>query len=307
MAEKDAVVVDLHEGPSAQSLVGLPDLPEGAPVAASPKAPPAGPPAAKSASAPTRSPKTPAGAGAPPTFASAPSASAKPAWKGKVELGYQQQSGRRDSVSLSARADVERTSGPNSLKGSGRQLYGKQNDKVNSDRRDASVRWRRDFGVRWFAQSLTSYADDKVKLINWNVEQNAGLGYKVLGSKAHVLNLGLGATAQQRDAPGFANDAIMLGEFFEDYTFKVNSRLTLTQDANVLYSPDGRGVVTTSTLATNQANPENYRLRFNSAVQGRVTERVSINLRYEFEFDSSIADPDARRDQRVTSSLGYAF
>ena len=52
---------------------------------------------------------------------------------------------------------------------------------------------------------------------------------------------------------------------------------------------------------------QNYRVRFNSTLQGRVTDRISMNLRFEYEFDNTIADRDAKSDQRISSSLGYAF
>ena len=51
----------------------------------------------------------------------------------------------------------------------------------------------------------------------------------------------------------------------------------------------------------------NYRVTFNSVLRGRVTDSVTVNLRYEYELDNAIADRDARVDQRVTTSLGYIF
>ena len=48
-------------------------------------------------------------------------------------------------------------------------------------------------------------------------------------------------------------------------------------------------------------------MRFNSTLQGKVTERVSVNLRFEYELDNAIQIEDARETQRLTSSIGYAF
>ena len=52
---------------------------------------------------------------------------------------------------------------------------------------------------------------------------------------------------------------------------------------------------------------QNYKLQFDAALQGRFTDRLSLNLRFEHEFDNSVVKQDARTDQRITSSLGYAF
>jgi hypothetical protein len=38
-----------------------------------------------------------------------------------------------------------------------------------------------------------------------------------------------------------------------------------------------------------------------------VTTKLSVNLRFEYEFDNAIANRNARTDQRISSSLGYAF
>jgi putative salt-induced outer membrane protein YdiY len=52
---------------------------------------------------------------------------------------------------------------------------------------------------------------------------------------------------------------------------------------------------------------ENYKVRFNSSLQGKLSERISLNLRYEYEYDNAILDKNGRTDRRVTSSLGYSF
>ena len=52
---------------------------------------------------------------------------------------------------------------------------------------------------------------------------------------------------------------------------------------------------------------ENYKVRFNSTLQGKLSERISINLRYEYEYDNAILDENGRTDKRVTSSVGYSF
>ncbi|MCB1103627.1 MAG: DUF481 domain-containing protein [Cephaloticoccus sp.] len=52
---------------------------------------------------------------------------------------------------------------------------------------------------------------------------------------------------------------------------------------------------------------DNYKVRFNSTLQGKMSERISLNLRYEFEYDNAVLNKEARSDQRITSSVGYAF
>jgi putative salt-induced outer membrane protein YdiY len=51
----------------------------------------------------------------------------------------------------------------------------------------------------------------------------------------------------------------------------------------------------------------NYRLRFNAALQSKVTKQMSVNLRYEYDYDRSIAESELRADSRLTTSLGYSW
>jgi len=285
--ETDAKVVDVPDTP-VESLVGLPPAKSSTSAKKPASETASGASTAATASSPSASPSKTAG--------NAP----KARWKGKLEFGYQQQSGRKDSINGSLRVDAESNiKTANLFKATGRALYGRQNEQTNSERYEASFRWRHEFGERLFTQTLSSYLADRVKRIDHSYEQNVGLGYRFLQHDRHVLNAGLGGTGQYREALGVTEDLIYLSEFFQDYSYKINGRLSFVQESGALYStkPVFRG-----------AEPaENYRIRFNTALQGRVSERVSLNLRYEYEYDNTIANPTLRADKRITSSIGYAL
>ncbi|MGC4073336.1 MAG: DUF481 domain-containing protein [Nibricoccus sp.] len=282
----DAKVVNVPDTP-VESLVGLPPAQSPAPTTA------AAPPSDSTAKVAAASALSTA-----PAQATGPAP--KPKWKGKIEFGYQQQSGRRDIVTGSLRIDAESAVKTDNLfKASSRVIYGRQNDQTNSERYEASFRWRHELSDRTFTQTLTSYYIDRVKHIDHNFEQNAGLGYRFIKTGRHLLNAGLGGTGQYRETLGVPENWIYLSEFFQDYSYKISGRLSFIQDSGVLYS--------TKPIFHGKEPAENYRIRFNTALQGRVTERVSLNLRYEYEYDNSVANPALRADQRVTSSIGYAL
>jgi len=258
-------------------------------------------------------------AGLPPTIqqvnlrdaeSTRPAAKAKRTpWKGKFEFGFQNQGGRRDALNYSLRAELERKSERNQYRFSARYLYGESNQIVSSDRHDASFRWRHEISDRVFGQTVTSYSSDRITDVDLNAEQNAGFGYEVFQNEKQTGSLGAGLTAQYRKAAGADPGTTYLGEVFQDYTFKVNGRLTLLQNLNLLYSPEGRTrtLVNAATSSLYRDEAENYKLRFNSTLQGKLSERISINLRYEYEYDNAILDENGRTDRRVTSSVGYSF
>jgi len=305
--ETDASVIESVEVP-VESLTGLPPAngPTGtrakpAPTVAKPsKVPaPAPPPAVAAKPGPASAPPKPA-TGASPKVGR---------WKAKLELGFQQQSGRQDGLNTSLRADAERERGKNQLKSNVRFLYTELNDRISTDRADASVRWRHQLSQRVFAQSVTSFLTDNVKQIDQNYEQNAGFGYALVKRDRHVVNVGGGFTGQFRQAVNINQGFAFLGEVFEDYTYKINGRLTFIQDLLAQYSPvtEDQYILRNGTFVATTGEVQNYRIRFNSTLQGKVTERISMNLRFEYDFDNTIPDRDAKVDQRISSSLGYAF
>lgn len=273
--EKEAVVVEAPETP-VESLVGIP--PEKS-------SPPAKSPSASKRTAAAKPKKNP--------------------WRGQLEFGFQQQDGRNDVEQLSLRGEAEKKAAKDVFRIEGKALYNRQNQKTTADRYDAAFRYRHDLSDRLFGQSRTSYSKDRVKLVYDNVEENVGLGYRFIDGSRHIANVGSGLTAQYRDAEGFANSTAYLFEFFQDYTYKLTGRITLVQDSNLAYAPQTQQRVTVAGGPADEA--ANYRLRYNTALRGKVSERVSLNLRFEYEFDNAIADPRAKVSQRVTSSVGYGF
>lgn len=270
-------------------------------------------PAAAARSSATKSPasKTSAPATLAKTPAAAPQAAApaKERWKGKVELGSVQQTGRTETLSYNLRAEAEKNVRRHTLRATGRMLYAEQNDKPSADRQDAAFRWRYQLSKRIFAQAQTIYYSDEIIQIQTNFEQNIGLGYRLIDQRRHVLNLGGGITAQYREWDAGTNGWAPYAEVFEDYTFKINDRISFNQDAVAQYSPSDRAFNIPNRSAPKLVDPEeqNYKVRFNSTLQGKVTERISVNLRFEYELDNAIQVEDARETQRLTSSIGYAF
>jgi len=221
-------------------------------------------------------------------------------WSGQIELALFSQTGRSKNQNSSLRFEASRVSRLNNYRLRSRYLYGKNADRVANDRINADLRWRRELSPRMFAQSQTSYLRDRVAQIAFNAEQNLSLGYQFFKNERHDLNVGGGATALYRDVTGPSQSSLYLAETFQDYTYKLNHRFTITEGLNLLYSPDGR-------VVGSSADNSHYKIRFNSALQGKMTERIALTLRFEYEYDNSIVVKEARTDQRITSSIGYSF
>jgi putative salt-induced outer membrane protein YdiY len=230
-------------------------------------------------------------------------------FKGSFEFGLNDQTGRQSSINLALRADAEYTRKANAYKLSWRYLYGRADGSIQSDHRDTTFRWRRQLNKDFFFQIEDSYANDRVKGIDLNLEQSAGLGYNAIKSEKQVFIVGMGSTAQYREIYGTESGTVALADLFEEYSYKISSRLNLKQDSSAQYSPVNR---TNYTLVNGHLTPTdseatNYRVRFNVSLQGKFTDHISLNLRYEYEYDNTITETGLRADQRITSSIGYTY
>lgn len=226
-------------------------------------------------------------------------------WKGQVELGYVQQSGAKDKEDISVRLQVEGREGSSTYRGTARLLQSEADGRTVTNRREADFRWRYDINKRLFAQALTTYESDEVRKMDLSVEQQIGGGYRLVDNPRHKVNVGLGAVVQYLERAGTDEQTALLGSFFQDYAYQWNSRVKLVQESSLMVSDTG--TLNMKSALTSAPVEGSYRMRFNTGVQSKVTDRMSLNVRFEYDYDRSILDSELRADQRLTTSLGYIW
>ncbi|RKX33922.1 MAG: hypothetical protein DRP71_08780 [Verrucomicrobia bacterium] len=215
----------------------------------------------------------------------------KPAWKKNIEFGFTMQSGRRDKMDISGRFSANRSVKQDQYRLRARYLYGETSFEKSTDQFETSFRWRRDMNPRMFTQALTYYETDDIKHINHDLSQGIGVGRKIYNLDTFSFSLGGGATARYRDENGDPPRMNYMVDAFQDIDYKINSIFKVVQDANILIEPQ---------------DPDNYTLRLNAALIGKITETVTMSMRYEYEFDSSLTLSN-QFNQRIITSLGYLF
>lgn len=258
-------------------------------------------------------------AAASPTAGTPPSASpVKPArdqaaaaarWKTTVESGLVLQSGRTDRSDVNLRAESTFERRRNSFRAVARYLYAKTDGTLSSDRTEAAFRWRRELSKHWFGQSNSTYYASRIKGIDHNVEQNLGLGYRLLKTERTTLSVGGGATGQYREIGDADTGHSLFGEVFQDFTIKLSPRLELGQDFTAQYSPSGRGIriLPSGSVQIIDTEVTNYKHTLHAYLRGKFTDTLSLSLRYEYEFDNTYVSESEKADQRITTSLGYSF
>jgi putative salt-induced outer membrane protein YdiY len=229
-----------------------------------------------------------------------------PKWKRQVDVGYAQQAGSRDKQDISVRMQMDGKRGENTYRATARLLQTEADNRTVTDRREADFRWRYDINKRLFTQALTTYVEDGVRKIDLSLEQQLGGGYRIVDGERHKANVGLGAVAQYLDRINTEAQTALLGSLFQDYAFEMSNRLKLTQESSFMYSDTGALTTRAGTMVSTRT-AGSYRLKFNTGVQSKVTDRMSLNVRFEYDYDRSILDSELRADQRLTTSLGYIW
>lgn len=226
-------------------------------------------------------------------------------WKSQLELGYVQQSGARDKEDISVRLQVDGKEKANTYRGTARLLQSEADGKTVTNRREADFRWRYDINKRLFAQALTTYESDEVRQLDLGIEQQIGGGYRLVDNPRHKVNVGLGAVVQYLERANTEEQTALLGAFFQDYAYQWNSRVKLVQESSLMISDTG--TLNVKSALTSAPVEGSYRMRFNTGVQSKVTDRMSLNVRFEYDYDRSVLDHELRADQRLTTSLGYIW
>jgi len=231
-------------------------------------------------------------------------------WKGKLELGYSEQTALGiHAVNLSVRAEETKTVKENEYLAKTRILYSNSAQIATAEQADASFRWRHTLSPLLFSQSESSFNKDRIQLINYRFEQNVGLGFKVLEDPRKAVNVVFGITGENLRATGVEGGFSYLGKASEDFSYKFNSRIKFTQDASIEYSPlmqNHNGLIPSLTQQVSTSIAEyNYKILTN--LESKITNTLSYNLRFEYEYNNATLDPAARTEQKFVSALSYGF
>ena len=236
-------------------------------------------------------------------------ATAKPNRKTTIESGFTMQSGRKDRTDVNLRAESTYQRRRNTFRTQAKYLYSKSNGAVTTDRTEAAFRWRRELDAHWFSQTNTSYLSSKIKGIDHSIEQNIGLGYRLIKTERTQASIGAGVTGQYRQIADVETGHSLFGEIFQDFAIKLTPRLDLGEDFTVMYSPTSHGIRIRSdgTVQVIDDTVANYKHTLNAYLRGKLTDTLSLALRYEYEFDNTYVSESEKSDQRITTTLGYTF
>lgn len=238
----------------------------------------------------------PAAPAAAPVNAAIPAAAPEPRakWRRSLEAGYTYQStGNLVSThSTYVRAEITRETKTGLAGLEGRYLYGEQNSVRNTDKAEAAFRIREKIKDRLNVRNSFSYSYDNLKDLSNQFEEVLGLSYEVFNTPKLRYAIGPGIAVQYSE-PALGQDGFKyLGDVSHEFKWQIVPRVSISNISSVLFRPD---------------QLEDHRFRSNSVLSGQITESVSVNLRYEYEYEAIRPVASGRSDNRVFTTLGYVF
>lgn len=296
IAKRETVVVT--NAPAAAPPVAATPPSTNAPVAAKPQT--------ASTNAPTPTPTPPLPTPPPAVVAATPPPPApKPAkpkvkhWKLNAQLGVDLAYGARDRENYYglAKLTYERPYESNPKKFFRNVLetrvdYGETENVRSANKWDTSNKTDADIGNKLFVYNLVRIGYDEIRKIDLYYEAGPGVGYHLITATNFVMNTELGLTyqAQDREAPSPDTENVYF-RLAEDFTWKVNKTMTLTEKLEVFPQFDFRS----------------FRARFESTLSFPLWNRFSFNITVLDLYDSEPARNVDNNELQVRSSLGVTF
>jgi putative salt-induced outer membrane protein YdiY len=226
-----------------------------------------------------------------------------------LEFGYSRQSGVTTQQNVSLRGQLDGKSGPDTFRGTAQLLESEVAGVTQADRLDADFRWRHELSKQVFVQSLTTGFTDALRGIDFSLEEQLGAGWKILAAKQQTADLGLGVAVRRQDQSVAGGTTGLLGTVFQDFAHTWTGGLRFSQESSLALATDQPLAAAPSPLGSTPvpAAGGNYRVRFNAALNGKMPGHTTYTVRYDYNFDRSVFDPNLRSDQRLTTSLGYVW
>ena len=160
------------------------------------------------------------------------------------------------------------------------------------DRKRGLYRFRYNFADRFYWQAATRYRSEVTIGINHEVDQTTGVGYTFVDTRRWKGSATPSLGVQYRDVRERDTELVAILSLFQDLEYTFNSRTRIRETFSIdVYPKDNYAV---------SAN-------FATVLENELSDRLRLNLRYEFTYNG-LARPGVTRDQQVISmSLATTF
>ena len=171
--------------------------------------------------------------------------------------------------------------------------YAKQDKTISENDWGMSARYRYKLQKRSdFFETLLTHDVDQLFEPQFRTTSSVGFGIKPFKQENFSLDTVFGGALERLDRRDSDPSSSFKLNFNENLKWSFNKQLSLKQSLRFYLNPD---------------EDLDFNFRFESGLDALIVGAFNLGLSYRLDYDSSIADKDARQKSRVITSVGIKF
>lgn len=220
-------------------------------------------------------------------------------WHGRGQIGAFQSTGNSHDIGVSLALDLQRHGIDWQHKLTATIDYQRSAGTTSRERYLFAYEPRYNINPDLFSYGLAQYERDRIQGFGARYSLSGGLGYNVIASPDLKLSAKAGPAFRRTELlDGTAQDHLG-GLAGVDFDWKINKRLTFTQNANM--------VAETGSRATVIIDSSNTTLALNSGLEAKISDRLSTRLSYSLNYDSNPPTTGVSTDTMTRFTMVYGF
>ena len=190
-------------------------------------------------------------------------------WKIHGELSYVKTSGNSETETFATKIEAKKDAFINRYNAKAEFLYGKTDNRENTNKLYLLGRWERLFTKRAFGFIQGDYLRDRFSGYNYRTVWGAGLGYDIIKSEKHYLKglASIGYTLEDPENRG-KND-FMSGKLELSYIWNIKENLRFKEDLDYLQSFKDKTV---------------YYINSTTGLEVKINAHFSLGLAYKVNY-----------------------
>lgn len=220
-------------------------------------------------------------------------------WHGKGQVGAFQSSGNSHDVGVSLALNLDRQGIDWQHKLAATVDYQRSNGRTSRERYLFSYEPRYRVSPDLFTFGLAQYERDPIQGFAARYSLSGGLGYDVVATPSVKLSAKAGPVFRRTELVGGASEDHLGGLAGFDFDWKINPRLTFTQNANMVAETGGN--------ATLIVDSDSTTLALNSGLEAKISDRLSTRLSYALNYDSNPPPQGVSTDTMTRFTMVYGF
>jgi putative salt-induced outer membrane protein len=220
-------------------------------------------------------------------------------WHGKGQIGAFQSSGNSHDVGVSLALNLDRQGIDWQHKLTATIDYQRSNGRTSRERYLFAYEPRYRISADLFTFGLAQYERDTIQGFAARYSLSGGLGYNIISQADLKLAAKAGPVFRRTELVAGGADDRLGGLAGLDLDWKINKRLTFTQDANMVAETGGS--------ATLIIDSDNTTLALNSGLEAKISDRLSTRLSYTLNYDSSPPPQGVSTDTMTRFTMVYGF